>query len=97
MFDDMQFKLPDTAVAAYKRTPSLPSWSAIQTDISIADQLIDAVESDENWQARMRNYFGMVKLIDDKVGEVLSFLKESGAEENTVVVFTRCANIQHDS
>ena len=36
----------------------------------------------------LRNYFGMVKCIDDNVGRILTFLKENKLEENTIVLFT---------
>jgi len=36
----------------------------------------------------LRVYYGMVKLIDDQVGRILETLKETGAMDNTVVVFT---------
>ena len=90
MFNDMTFKLPRTAVAAYNKNPALPGWAAIHTDLDKADELIEEVENDEKWQTMMRNYFGMVKLLDDKVGELMEFLKTSGLYNDTVVVFTRC-------
>lgn len=33
-------------------------------------------------------YYGMVKCIDDNVGRIVKFLKESGLLDNTIVVFT---------
>ena len=53
-------------------------------------EIIAEVENDEKWQTMMRNYFGMVKLLDDKVGELMEFLKTSGLYDDTIVVFTRC-------
>jgi len=88
MYNDTIFKLPKTAVAAYHKKPALPAWSSIITNVSIANQTIASVENDEDWQTKQRQYFGMVKLIDDKVGEVMSFLKENKQDKNTIVVFT---------
>jgi len=88
MFKRMKFKLPKTARAAYHKEPALPHWSTISTDIAIADQTIAAIEEDEKWQTRNQQYFGMVRLIDDKVGELMSFLKETGQDKNTIIVFT---------
>jgi len=36
----------------------------------------------------LRNYFGMVKCIDDNVGRILDFLENNNLTENTVIVFT---------
>ncbi|WP_066627398.1 sulfatase family protein [Labilibacter marinus] len=36
----------------------------------------------------LKQYFGMVKHIDDKVGEILAFLDENKLTENTIIVFT---------
>jgi arylsulfatase A-like enzyme len=36
----------------------------------------------------LRIYYGMVKLIDDQVGKVLSALEKTGRVDNTVIVFT---------
>jgi len=88
MYNRFKFKLPDTAVSAYKKQPANPSWAHLSTDLGNTNRIIEDIENDEGWQQHMRNYFGMVKLIDDKVGELLRYLKKSGQEENTIVVFT---------
>ena len=36
----------------------------------------------------LRNYFGMVKCIDDNVGRILTFLEKNNLAENTIIVFT---------
>jgi len=91
MFDHMKFKMPRTAEAAYRKKPALPAWSwskRLYTDIKNADEEIGRIEASAHWQRSLRNYFGMVKLIDDKVGDLLKVLKDNGLEENTIVVFT---------
>ncbi len=45
-------------------------------------------EAGEFSQKSVREYFGMVKCIDDNVGRILDFLDENGLAENTIVVFT---------
>ena len=94
MYNDMNFKMPPSGVAAFNRKPALPSWSQVKSkveyDLETANETIKNIENDDKWQTAMRNYFGMVKLVDDKVGELLSFLKEKGQDSNTIVVFTRC-------
>ena len=40
----------------------------------------------DGWDARA--YFAMIKNVDDNVGRLMKYLKESGLDENTIVVFT---------
>jgi len=92
MYNDMNFKMPPSGVAAFNRKPALPGWSDVKSkveyDLETANETIKNIENNDKWQTTMRNYFGMVKLVDDKVGELLSFLKEKGQDSNTIVVFT---------
>lgn len=44
--------------------------------------------SDSQIDLMRRVYYGMVTLIDDEIGKILSFLDERGLNENTLVVFT---------
>jgi len=88
MFNDMKFRMPKTAVAAYNKRPANPGWSTLDTELKIADKTIATIENDKVWQTSMRNYFGMVKLIDDKIGDLLRLLRKRGEDENTIIVFT---------
>src|SRR5690606_20926023 len=51
---------------------------------------VDGVDlGDDEAVYRMRRaYFGLVSYIDDKLGELLDTLEETGQSENTIVVFT---------
>jgi len=40
------------------------------------------------YQHFMRNYLACIASIDDNIGRMLDFLKESGLEDNTIVVYT---------
>lgn len=74
MFDGMTFETPRTMnVPGYVH----PNWS--QPDKNIKKGLK---------QQQMRQYYGMVKCIDDNVGRIVNYLKEKGLYENTIVVFT---------
>ena len=48
---------------------------------------INTLHTVPKWN-RKKYIFGMVKLIDDKFGELLSFLEQCDLSKNTVVVFT---------
>ena len=41
----------------------------------------------EDWQQVKAIYYGMISLVDENVGRILAALKETGLDENTVVVF----------
>lgn len=43
---------------------------------------------DKDWPQDVKNYAGMVTMVDRNVGQVLDLLKELGLEENTIVFFT---------
>jgi len=88
MFNTMKFNMPASGVAAFNKSPATPGFATIRQNLQIANETIAALENSEEWQTNLRNYFGMVKLIDDKLGDLLSLLKKSGQEENTIVVFT---------
>lgn len=45
-------------------------------------------QSTEQLRDMTANYFGMISLIDDSVGRILSALADSGLEQNTIVVFS---------
>jgi len=47
-------------------------------------------EGRKNWQFQryMEDYLRCIKSVDDNVGKVLDFLRESGLDKNTIVVYT---------
>jgi arylsulfatase A-like enzyme len=76
MYSHMFFQTPGTF---YQTPEQTPGWLGGGNNLIQADSLK---------QGPMARYFGMVKCIDDNVGKLLSFLRESGQEDNTIVVFT---------
>ncbi|GLR17327.1 sulfatase family protein [Portibacter lacus] len=51
----------------------------------------DMSEKDQmrwKYQRYMQDYLGTIAAVDEGVGEVLDYLKESGLDENTIVVYT---------
>lgn len=78
MYNHMDIRAPKTMGAELAKLK--PSW-ATQKD----EDKNEAVDSDVN---AMRNYFGMVKCIDDNVGRILAFLDKNNLTKNTIVVFT---------
>jgi len=77
MYDKFEFKSPETMTAALLSNPAVPKW---------ADDEFNKVYSLN--QKNMKAYFGAVKLIDDKVGELLAFLDRRNLKNKTIIVFT---------
>ncbi len=93
MFSNIQFKMPETAKMALKKSPAIPKWAFTHKNYrnvpaSQSEQRITEIESSSWYQNQQKSIFGMVKLIDDKLGQILTFLETSGLEENTLVMFT---------
>lgn len=75
MYDHMEVTPPKTMGPEY--TAKKPAWARSERNEATG---FDA--------GALRQYFGMVKHIDDKVGEILAFLDKNGLTDNTIVVFT---------
>ncbi len=78
MYDRMDLKPPQTM--APECTATKPSWAQGGKDDHNEAGPFDADD--------MRQYFGMVKHIDDSVGRILKFLDDNHLADNTIVVFT---------
>ncbi len=100
MFNDEYFYPPRTLKAAFKMEPAPPKWAEYSTSkrfmylerirnarTTKIKEGIKSLHTVPKWN-RKRKIFGMVKLIDDKMGELLSFLENNGLDKNTAVVFT---------
>lgn len=46
------------------------------------------LRTEAGWRRIRANYLGLVTLVDNAVGEILQALEDSGAADNTIVVFT---------
>lgn len=89
-FDGYHFKYPYSGKLASRGTPGTPSWNNPYTLVE-KEEVEDSIteyENSEFWQTHMKWYFGMVKLIDVKVGSLLSALERLGIDDNTIVIFT---------
>lgn len=75
MYQDLDLKAPATMDATILATR--PKWAVGGKN-----------ESEDFDPQAVREYFGMVKCIDDNVGRILAFLDDSDLRENTIVVFT---------
>lgn len=78
MYDTMNVQSPKTMDPTY--TAVKPSWAVGGKEDKNEGKKFDATA--------LRQYFGMVKHIDDNVGQILAFLDKNNLTENTVIVFT---------
>ena len=78
MYKDMDVKAPITMDPKF--TAVKPSWAKGNKK--------DKNEGSGFDVGALRQYFGMVKHIDDSVGRILTFLEENNLVENTIIIFT---------
>ena len=81
MYKDMDIQAPKTMAPEYVAIK--PSWA---TDKGKNEAI--GKKSFEKEKEALKQYFGMVKHIDDSVGRILSFLEENNLTDNTIIVFT---------
>lgn len=96
MYDNMKFQAPKTMDPKY--TAIKPSWAVDALKVAKTENVKKGPKADKeddghneatNFDpAGLRQYFGMVKQIDDKVGEILAFLDKNKLTENTIIIFT---------
>lgn len=76
MFENVKFEKPKTF---NKDKSKYPSWAKFQKKKGKPSMMKDV---------DMRNYWGMVKCIDDNIGRIFKYLEESKLDKNTIVIFT---------
>ena len=78
MYQNMDVQAPKTMAPKYVAVK--PSWAKGNEK--------DKNEGKQFNKVALRQYFGMVKHIDDSVGRILKFLEDNNLTENTIVIFT---------
>lgn len=73
MYDDVDVPIPPTLTRSPKQIPAWGKPAGVT-----ADKLRDL----------MRDYYGMVRCIDDNVGKLIAALRDAGVLDRTVIVFT---------
>lgn len=73
MYEDVAVPIPTTLT---RRPEQIPAWGK------------PAGVKPEQLRKLMRNYYGMVKCIDDNVGQILDSLREQKLLDRTIIVFT---------
>lgn len=75
MYENMEVQAPRTMSPAH--IAKKPAWAKNERN-----------EAKDFDPGALRQYFGMVKHIDDNVGKILAFLDENNLTDNTIIVFT---------
>lgn len=66
-----------------------PAFKAMRKKIEKENPKINARElNSKMYQVYIKGYYRLVKSVDDNVGRILDYLKESGLDKNTLVIYT---------
>ena len=101
MYNHMDFKVPLSMTSRYRGLNPYPEFANnnntkgnIKNDVmggtfplKTEEEMLQ-FEKGAKFQNHISQYFGMVKCIDDNLGNLMSFIKKQGIEDNTIVVFT---------
>ncbi|HPU53799.1 MAG TPA: sulfatase-like hydrolase/transferase [Burkholderiaceae bacterium] len=93
---------PDAMPLAAHRTPDLerrPWWhrASLETPPALEDPAMRnfrahgsrmPAQTDEQLREMTANYYGMISMVDDGVGRILGALRDSGLQDDTLVIFT---------
>ena len=86
--------------AALRKKPALPKWAPPsnlkkmtgmkwnKVSVKFAEKRLLKLQQSQPRESKLQDTFGMVKCVDDNIGKLLAYLKTSGLEEDTIVVFT---------
>ena len=84
MYEDRKITIPDINNTTVDGDTILDHW--LNTGFHRTD--VFNIKGEDNLYAVRRAYSALVTYIDDKIGELLQDLKETGYADNTVIVFT---------
>jgi arylsulfatase A-like enzyme len=81
----------DEAISFMKRNKEKPwflylAYNAVHTPLEISDQVKNRVPADVKDPAR-RGYLALLIGLDDAVGRILAYLRDSGADQDTLIIF----------
>jgi len=84
--EDMKLSPPDSLNEKEKR-----KWLSFGFKRNEIVELDEKVSADENkklrFQTYIKDYLATIKSVDDNIGRVLRFLKDSNLEENTIIIY----------
>lgn len=84
LYEDAEIEIPNLPENFQEMRSTLDNWLNTYHGIQKAPELLDPA----SLRYVRRAYYALVTYIDDKLGELLSILSETGFAENTLVIFT---------
>jgi arylsulfatase A-like enzyme len=84
-YDDVDFKLPDSAVVTEEAAKQKPMWVHNQRNSWHGTDFFYA--SDRTMEEYLKQYYATLSAVDDSLGKIITYLKENDLYENTMVVF----------
>ena len=84
-YDDVDFKLPDSAVVTEEDAKNKPMWVHNQRNSWHGTDFFYA--SDRTMEAYLKEYYATLSAVDDSLGELVQYLKDNDLYDNTMVVF----------
>jgi len=86
LYQDVHFDVPQSMEQTLQHLPqSPPKWAHAHDNFTSSPPMQELTRLFQNQRA-LRQYFGMIKCLDDNVGKLLSFIESY--YNNTVIVFT---------
>ncbi len=89
MYKNIHFDVPRSGKMVVRKNPATPKWNHHDhagVPLSDANKYLKEFEDSDNYQSHLNQYFGMVKLIDDNVGKLLTYLDNNGVADETIIV-----------
>ena len=100
MHDDLEFGVTDTAAVALRKEPAVPNWAPPsnlgkfiglkwnRVSVNVAEKRLNLLQENQPRQFKLSDTFGMVKCVDDNMGKLMTYLKDAGIEDDTILIFT---------
>jgi arylsulfatase A-like enzyme len=84
-YANVEFKLPDTSIPTEEGRKNKPMW--VQNQRNSWHGIDFFYASDRKMTDYLKEYFGALSSVDDSVGRIVQWLKDTGELENTTLVF----------
>ena len=88
MYDPADVDLPPNAMIAPADAAPLKTRAAAERYRLRGYEDQDQLANEQQWRELTARYWGMCSLVDHAVGTILDTLRQTGLDENTIVVFT---------
>ena len=85
MYNDTNFKLPDSSVVTDEDQRNKPMWVHNQRNSWHGLDFFYA--SDRKMTDYLRDYYGALAAVDESLGRLLAYLRDNGLEKDTMLVF----------